>query len=507
MNIEFLQWLSVGNDSKGVQLSDIPTLSYQSFCDDLREMMSRKECRITAYFAAPCSEGLAFYCLVADDSCAAVLIASHKMDYYAEQYAMESLAVDIPQIQLFEREIAELYGINFTGHPWFKPVRFPFNRCNPLSRIDNYPFYNMQSRELHLVNVGPVHACIIEPGAFRFICDGEKILHLEIALGYQHRGIESLICNSTNRLRQIALAESIAGDTAVGHAIAMARIMDAGECGDVVAAERIVALEMERIAMHLADTGALCLDIAFQIGQVACEALRTIVINSQQRWSGNRFGKGLIRPFGSNFRANTQTLEMIRTNLSEMLERYNLVAEDILSSPSVLARMEEICVVTEQQAVAVGAVGMAARSVALGRDCRVSHPFDGYCDPIELLIEPGGDLLSRLRLRMREIRQSYYIINRELDRLMSLQQTSYSSPNYSRAMAAQSLIFSMVEGWRGEICHVALTDHRGEFASYKIYDPSFHNWMMLALSVRDGQISDFPVSNKSYNLSYCGYDL
>ena len=508
-----------------VALADVPMLPYPTFAEGMRALLIEADGsfsetnRCVAYFAVrdEQSGGLAFYALVAREAEADVLVAGHVLDYYHEGFP-ESLAKDIPALHVFEREIAELYGVHFSGAPWDKPLRYPFNRHHRDDSIDTYPFYSIDSRELHEVHVGPVHAGIIEPGAFRFLCDGERIVHLEIALGYQHRGVESLIAATPNRLRQILLGESIAGDTVVGHATAMAGILESGvapdgwEGSEVIRCERAIALEMERMAVHIGDTAALCMDLAYQTGHVACEALRTLVINSMQQWCGNRFGKGLVRPFGANYRLTLERAKYIETTLTEVIERYRTVGRDLLSTPSVLARLEGICPVTRQQALRVGAVGPAARMAGVRRDVRIAHNFHPLADFEPVMIDAeadgvNGDLLARLKMRLREAEVSYAMIMAGCKSLAGRWFEGYPAPDYSKTLAPASLVFSLVEGWRGEICHAALTDPDGQVAAYKVYDPSVHNWMMLALSVRGAQISDFPVSNKSFNLSYCGHDL
>ena len=202
-----------------VALADVPMLPYPTFAEGMRALLIEADGsfsetnRCVAYFAVrdEQSGGLAFYALVAREAEADVLVAGHVLDYYHEGFP-ESLAKDIPALHVFEREIAELYGVHFSGAPWDKPLRYPFNRHHRDDSIDTYPFYSIDSRELHEVHVGPVHAGIIEPGAFRFLCDGERIVHLEIALGYQHRGVESLIAATPNRLRQILLGAVQDGD-------------------------------------------------------------------------------------------------------------------------------------------------------------------------------------------------------------------------------------------------------------------------------------------------------
>ncbi len=521
-----MNWLPIHNDGTPIPRKKIPVLPYAQFGAEMRAMLARPENRCAAYFAVASPDGgtLNFYALVARDTEGDVVVAAHTLDYYDEGF-LESLAGDILALHCFEREMAELYGIHFKGSPWDKPLRYPWNRRYTDERIDNYPFYSMESQELHQVNVGPVHAGIIEPGAFRFLCDGEKVLHLEIALGYQHRGIESLIAAASgNPLRQIALAESIAGDTAVAHATAIALILESKAprtetwvtTRAILAAERIAAIEMERLAMHIADISALCGDIAYQTGQVACEALRTLVINALQSWCGNRFGKGLVRPFGSHFRLSLELIKSIETTLDEVIRRMGEVGDNLLSTPSVLARFEGICAVTRGQALRVGAVGMAARSSGVIRDSRLAHNFalaaipaseGGIFDGFKPCVRKGGDLMARLRLRLDEIVASRNIIAAAMKEAAGRWFEPYPAPDYSVALPSDSLIFSLVEGWRGEICHAALTGTGGGIESYKVVDPSVHNWLLLALSVRDAQISDFPLSNKSFNLSYCGHDL
>lgn len=529
------RWLSCRPGQTGgvgrVALAEIPMLPYAAFAADMRALLGSvsggggfsEQNRCAAYFAVPQDDaqqsggGLTFYALVARDAEGDVLVAGHTSDDCPEG-VLPSLAKEIPALHVFEREIAELYGVRFAGAPWDKPLRYPYNRYRRDDSIDTYPFYSIDGRELHEVHVGPVHAGIIEPGAFRFLCDGERIVHLEIALGYQHRGVESLVAGTRNRLRQILLGESIAGDTVLGHGIAMAGILESGVGHDawagheVIRCERAIALEMERLAVHIGDTAALCMDMAYQTGHVACEALRTLVINAMQQWCGNRFGKGLVRPFGANYRLTLERAKYIESTLKEVIERYRTVGRDLLSTPSVLARLEGMCPVTREQALRVGAVGPAARMAGIDRDGRCAFAFHPLPDfkPVRIDAEADGgqgDLLSRLKVRLREAEVSYAMIGAGCKELAGRWFESYPAPDYGRALPRKSLVFSLVEGWRGEICHAALTDAEGEVAAYKVYDPSVHNWMMLALSVRGAQISDFPVSNKSFNLSYCGHDL
>lgn len=496
------------NLAGSVSLKDIPEVEYAALYNDLKERLKQDSYHVAHYFATPDGNRLRFYILLLDDAAHKVMVASFSMEYY-EDVALPSLTALHPALHVYEREISELYNVEFDSMPWNKPLRFPFNRRNRNSTMDNYPFYTIEGESLHEVNVGPIHAGIIEPGAFRFVCNGENVLHLEIALGYQHRGVEQAFCSTENRLRQTLLAEGIAGDSAVSHATAYATTIEK-LCGKrastVLDVERTVALELERMAMHIADTGALSMDVGYQLGQVACEALRTMTINTTQAWCGNRFGKGLIRPCGTNKPLTAEKVEMIRTNVKEIRRRYNEVREDIKSSPTLLSRFEECGIVPKAEMQRIGGVGMAARASGVKRDIRASHPYAAYSTEIahESIVKRQGDVMSRLMIRSREVLQSADYIEQLL---ASYTPAELSRPDYEAELAAEALSFSMVEGWRGEICHVAITDNKGVISTYKVKDPSLHNWLALAIAVRGEGISDFPICNKSFNLSYCGHDL
>ena len=278
-----------------------------------------------------------------------------------------------------------------------------------------------------------------------------------------------------------------------------------GTASEALSTERTVALELERMAMHIADTGALSMDVGYQLGQVACEALRTMTINTTQAWCGNRFGKGLIRPAGTNKPLTQEKIRMIVENVKEIRRRYNEVVEDIASSPSLLSRFEQCGIVPKTEMARIGGVGMAARASGVGRDIRLSHPFGAYTHlQHKMVLQHDGDVMARLRMRCDEVLQSADYIVALLE---GYAPAEIARPDYCSLLKARSLAFSLVEGWRGEICHVALTDTQGAIATYKIKDPSLHNWLALALAVRGEGISDFPICNKSFNLSYCGHDL
>ncbi len=184
-----MNYLVTDNTSGALRLEEIPEIAYADFYELMRGWLADERYHVAHYFAQPSGDRMRFYCLVLDDAEGRVLVTSHATGYY-DDTELPSLTALHPQMHPFEREIAERCGIRFEGQPW-PAAALPFDRYDRRSSIDNYPFYTMAGGSLHEVNVGPIHAGIIEPGAFRFICNGEQVLHLEIALGYQHRGVEA----------------------------------------------------------------------------------------------------------------------------------------------------------------------------------------------------------------------------------------------------------------------------------------------------------------------------
>ncbi|TSA37075.1 MAG: NADH dehydrogenase subunit [Porphyromonadaceae bacterium] len=496
-----------------VGLKAIPVLKYSDFSSQMAGMMSLETVHCVLYYAFPYNGGLKFIAVLADDTSGKFLVFSHEQN--SRITTLDSLTPQIPALHLFEREIHENFGIGFDNHPWLKPVRFANDRHRKDLGMNDYPFYRIDSEELHEVGVGPIHAGVIEPGHFRFICNGEKVIHLEIQLGYQHRGIEKLMLEAKSGLTRSVLAENIAGDTAVGHAVTNAQLIEslAGiTISDSLQVERAIALELERIAVHIGDTAALCADVAYQFGQVVNEALRTTIINTTQLWCGNRFGKGLIRPGGTHYPLTSPVIESMLNTLNDTGFRFREITDNIFTAPSLLIRFDGIGIVTRNQALSIGAVGMAARMTGIARDIRTTHPTGHYSVlKYEPIIQETGDVLARAMLRNLEACKSIEMVT---DRASALLATCHLQPatdnrqpitdNY---LQPSSFALSVTEGWRGEIAHAAITGPYGEIVHYKIKDPSFHNWMALALAVRNQEISDFPVCNKSFNLSYCGHDL
>lgn len=504
------------NNNQTIDFGLIPVLEYSAFLDINTTFLKDARNHCVNYFGFNYNGKLRLINCIANDESASIYITSTEIivaDGAANEIAYPSLTAQHTAFHLFEREISENFGIRYIDHPWLKPLRFPFAEDND-SKITDYPFYNIGSDELHEVGVGPIHAGIIEPGHFRFICKGEQILHLEIQLGYQHRGIESLFLSKSNLLQRTILAESIAGDTVVGHSSAFVNIWES-LCNYSPDTEtqlsRMIALELERIAIHTGDLSAICSDIAYQQGAAVFGRLRTPLINFFQSWCGNRLAKGFFRP-GKNHYPFSQELGItLRKILADYQKDFEEMIDKLLHHPSSLSRLEKTGVLTLEQAISIGAVGVTAKASALARDIRASHPFYSYKQlNHKPIIKHHGDVYSRTQMRREEIRQSIGYVLKMLDEVTYSNKNSTKIDHLNKQLQSpkpNSFSISLVEGWRGEICHCAITGVSGELVHYKVKDPSFHNWMALALAVRKNEISDFPICNKSFNLSYCGFDL
>jgi Ni,Fe-hydrogenase III large subunit len=493
-------WLSLRNASRA-PVADVPRLSFERLGAQIVEAVARGE-RVSALAGWRTGAGAEILAVLAADAAGQLRLAFGEV----EGDSFPALTPWCSQVHLFERELAETLGLRPQGHPWLKPVRFPPSSGIPgAPQIGVMDFYRVEGEEVHEVAVGPVHAGVIEPGHFRFQCHGEEVLHLEISLGYQHRGVERALVDGDPR-RRLHYAETLAGDTSVGHALACAQALEAlsgGGASPRADAIRGIALELERLANHTGDLGALAGDVGFLPTAAFCGRLRGDWLNLTAELCGSRFGRALVRPGGVGFDLDAARAERMRARVSATLHDVARAADLLWTTPSVMSRFEHVGVVSPQEAAELGLVGVVARASGLAQDVRSSFPSGIYrFAQIPRASWDSGDVFARAYLRWLEIQRSAAFVAEELAQLPDGATRSPCGPP-----APDHLCVSLVEGWRGEICHVVRTDALGRIAGYKVVDPSFHNWTGLALALRGQQISDFPLCNKSFNLSYCGFDL
>ena len=418
-----------------------------------------------------------------------------------------ALTVRHPAAHIYERELWEQTGLQPDGHPWLKPVRFEGERQQ---RMADYPFFKVRGQEVHEVGVGPIHAGVIEPGHFRFMCLGEKVHHLEIQLGYQHRGVEKLLLRRPP-MSLTPIVESICGDSCIAYAWGYLAALEA-LTGRTPSFEtevlRGVALEMERIAIHVATLNGLATDIAFLQGTGTYGRLRTAVINASQRVSGNRFGRGWLRPWGTKG-LSPELRQDLRQTLADFARDLAGINDLMRAALSVKARFRGTGIVGTQAARDLGLVGVAGRASGVALDVRTQLPGRLYERlPVEMQVEPSGDCWARMVLRMREIDASLTWLFRVLDDdTLGLGGEGATEVALDTKLRPDTLCVTVIEGVRGPVVQVLETSPPGQLLHYKVQDPSLPNWFGLAMAVRDNEISDFPICNKSFDLSYCGNDL
>jgi Ni,Fe-hydrogenase III large subunit len=498
-------FLPVDNGSR-IDRDRIPRLPFDEFRAEALQVVADGG-KVVQFFAFEESDGLALIAVLRNEQ---LLVASAEAP---ETWA--SLAADQEAFHLFEREIAEQFGLVPEGHPWLKMVRYHANSTGRPDAFGNdyaeeipgrYPYYSVEGEEIHEVAVGPVHAGVIEPGHFRFMCIGERVLHLEIQLGYQHRGIEAMI--PTVAPAQLpSLIGGIAGDTVVGHSLCHTQVVEALTDRQPDASAKIlrtIGLELERLANHTGDLGALSGDVAFLPPANYCGRMRGDFLNMSLWLCGSRFGKNLVRAGGVGVDLVDEDRSTVRGRLDELRPQVEHTIDLIFETPTVRARFDGCGHVSREDADHLGLVGPAGRACGLTYDARRVFPTEHYGQlDIPEIPQMTGDVYARARIRADEIIQSMTVVQSLLDE--PARTTAVAGE--PRPLAPSSFVVTVNEAWRGEVSHCLLTDGAGAIQRYKVKDPSFHNWNGLAMSLRDTGISDFPLNNKSFNLSYCGHDL
>ena len=475
-----------------VPLDWIPMVDSREFAETINRLAMQGS-RPVSYFAYRTKESLLIRIAVLCDELRGTLCALQSI----VTGELSSLTPDHPSFNLFEREIAEQFGMVFKNHPWPKPVR----------SIRHQNFYTIDGPEVHEVAVGPVHAGVIEPGHFRFNCHGELVFHLEISLGYQHRGIEQSLIGSSWP-RALRLIECAAGDTSVSHAQACTMLHESLTGSSVPAhAQAVWAIgaELERCANHTGDLGALAGDVGYLPTSSYCGRIRGDFLNMTALFCGNRFGRGLVRLSGTGVNVSATEIKELLKRLEHAQGDAESAIELLFDDPSVQARFEGTGILKKADCLALGLVGVAARASGCAHDVRQDMPYGMYrFAHVPAVVGTNGDVHDRALVRYRELQNSMAFIREQASYL-----PVYVASGVQKNMpcAPDSLAVALTEGWRGQICHTVITDSVGAIARYKIVDPSFYNWIGLGIAMRNQQISDFPLCNKSFNLSYCGFDL
>jgi len=429
-----------------------------------------------------------------------------------------SLASGLPAVNWQEREIQDWFGLEAVGHPnprrvalhdnWpdVHPLRkdFPIDTVLPPFSGEQHVYRPTLGEGVFQVPVGPVHAGIIEPGHFNFAVAGEPILYLQLRMFYTHKGTEKIF-EQLPVPKCVFLAESVSGDSAFSHATAFCQAVEkAGGIDVPFRAEvmRTILLELERIYNHVADIGAIAMDVGFVIANAHAGRIREMVLAANEELTGSRLLRGMACVGGVRRDWTAPQLRVLESALGTVEREFRDLVALIQSSDSTRDRLERTGFLHPEKAAALGIVGVGGRASGVDLDVRRDHPYAAY-DHLSwrVPVYPEGDVLRRLQVRMDEVSDSIRMIRDAVENLPG-------GPHRATARVIEPgrCALSAVEGWRGEILYWVRTAPGNRIERCKIKDPSVNNWPALVEAVHGNIIADFPVINKSFNLSYSGTD-
>ena len=509
MNTELFLTLENG---KAVNKNQLGSVEFNTFRKAVISAVNSGS-RVLDFFAEKngTKDGYRLICILGDP-------AKHTFKLIASEVGKSypALSAECNAFRWFERDIAERTGIIPTGHTNLKPLRFIKNEGvypDAWGREEILPgdavCKELGGSSAHEVAVGPVHAGVIEPGHFRFQCFGEEVHRLEIFLGYQHRNLEEKILNS-NIDTALKIIEAASGDSSSAYAWCFSQLVESLAGGVDVppagAALRIISAALERIANNTGTLGALAGDVAFLPTSSFCGRIRGEYLNLTAELAGNRFGRNYVVPGGVAMGIGKATVSGILGKMKKVDKELKHALDLMFDTPSVLDRFENLGTVTKEDAVSYGITGAAGRACGLKCDARHDFPpASGSIEPYMLEEKLTGSVLSRAEIYRFEALSAALEIRDILESGIDLEQ-KFRNPEIGSCLPDMMAV-SVIEGWRGEIMQYAVTDENGKISSFRCIDPSFHNWRALELAMRGTQISDFPICNKSFNLSYCGVDL
>ncbi len=434
----------------------------------------------------------------------------------AEAPALVSLATLHYPASRFEREIYDLFGIVFDGHPDPRPLvrhafwptdYFPLRKdAGPREFTDDgrpFPFTEVGGEGVYEIPVGPVHAGVIEPGHFRFSVVGETIIDMKSRLYFTHKGTEKLF-EGREPTAGVELAERVSGDTTIGHSLAFCQALEAAaglNVPDRAKYLRVVLLEMERLYNHVGDFGMIANDTGYAVAHSHCFRIRERLLRLNKRLTGNRLLRGGIIPGGV---AHDLPADLdLSAEVEAALRDFDDIVELTLANTLVMDRLEGTGRLTTRTARDHGVLGYVARGSGIDTDVRRDHPFAAYRDlEFRVPVFESGDVKARTLVRVEEAREAARLIRQAVERLPggALASPLSGVPPFEPA-------FGLVEGWRGAIVHWVIVDRTGQLFRVKIMDPSFLNWRPLSYALLKNIVPDFPLCNKSFNQSYSGNDL
>ncbi|MEK7130156.1 MAG: NADH-quinone oxidoreductase subunit C [Patescibacteria group bacterium] len=432
-----------------------------------------------------------------------------------------SLTSEIHEASTYERKIKTFFGLDPKGHPnpralilhenWPQgvfPLRKDFNwQTRPAEAKEHFEFYKIDGEGIYEIPVGPIHAGIIEPGHFRFNVAGEEILNLEPRLGFVHKGSEKLF-EVLPLEKKLILSEKISGDSAFSHSLAFCQAAES--LGGINVPERakylrVVYAEMERLVNHLGDIGAIMLDTGFSFGGANGSRLREMVMQINERLTGSRFLRG-VNIFGGVAKdIDKQTAEKLIEDLENIVNDFSEVIEVAENSDSLLNRLKGTGIISSQIAKDHGVTGVAGRAGGAKNDARIDFSYAAYDKlDFQVAMEESSDVYARFRVRIKEVYSSFEIIKQAL---ANMPEGAINAQASEVNLKQSSFAVGIAEGWRGDIVYFTITDANGNISRVDVRDPSFLNWTAAGHAGPGNIVPDFPLINKSFNLSYSGNDL
>lgn len=432
-----------------------------------------------------------------------------------------SFAATYVEFSGYEAEVATMFGIIPHGHPGLRstalhpnwpeglyPLRKDFIWDTRPAMLDKFThsFVEVEGEGIYQIPVGPVHAGIIEPGHFRFSVLGEEILHLDAQLGYVHKGTEKLF-EHLPLSEHLRLSEHVSGDSSVAHALAYVHAQESLQ-GIVVPKRaeylRLVIAELERLANHFNDIGFIMFDAAFAFGGANGTRLRERIMQHCERLSGNRYMRGMIAVGGLTQDMSNYDLSVLSTDLEHIEKDFTELMSIAEESITLANRLCATGKITLRLATDYGAIGIPLRAVGGRKDARKDHPRGAYTNfDFDIPTEDSGDVYARFMIRVREVYESIALISQAIATMPG----GAIINSGSGVFPAHATAIGVSEGWRGNIVYVISTNNNGAIDRVKVRDTSFLNWPVVLHAVLGEMVPDFPLINKSFNLSYSGNDL
>jgi len=402
-----------------------------------------------------------------------------------------------PAIRL-ERAIRDLVGLEPEGLPDTRPW---------LRHGGAYPFLPAEGESLHQIPVGPVHAGIIEPGHFRFTANGETVVRLEARLGYVHKGIDALMTGASIE-RTAVLAGRVSGDSTVAFALAFAQAVEAALGVEVPPRAvwlRALAAELERLANHFGDFGAVCNDAAFAVMHAQCGLLREQVLRAADACFGHRLMMDRVIPGGTRCDLPGEGERLLRGLVADVRSRFPDLVELYEDTASLKDRTVGTGILSSALAHQFAAGGYVGRASGRSFDARRSPGYAPYERlQFEVPVVQAGDVNARVWIRIREIEQSTALVEQILRGLPS---GEISVPVTTSGSSGNREGLALVEGFRGDILAWVRIGPDGKIARCHLRDPSWFQWPLLEAAIEGNIVADFPLCNKSFNCSYSGHDL